>query len=270
VIGVGAFTRLSDAGLGCPDWPACYGQWFVKKPSVASHINIQKAQTEMGHRYLAGVLGVLIMMVAILCAMIASSAGFRFLIFSLGLFLLLMYQVLLGMLTVTLKLSPIIVAQHLLVGMFLLSLLWLIYLNARKINATKIQLAPFTQSKKLNTFAIICFLLLILQIVMGAWVSGHDAGLIYHGVSAVHRWGALVIGVAFLALFLGIKKVYPSHYALKNTAHLLLVFLLFQVILGAVNVIFVLPLFVAIAHNLVAATLLLIMTTINYYLVEIR
>lgn len=261
VIGVGAFTRLSDAGLGCPDWPACYGKLIAKKNINDMHINIQKAQIEMGHRYVAGLLGLLIIVIVLLCAMTASYAGFRFLIFSVALFVLLLYQVLLGMLTVTLKLSPLIVTQHLLVGMMLLALLWLIYLNVRQVHAVKTKIIT---SLSLKVFATFCLLLLIMQIILGAWTSSHDVGLIYGGFSAVHRWAALIVGCAFLSLYFWIKKTHRSNKTLKNTVHFLLALLFLQVVLGAANVLFQLPLLAVIAHNLVAATMLLVMVTINY------
>ena len=79
----------------------------------------------------------------------------------------------------------------------------------------------------------------------------------------MHRWGALIVGCAFLILFLWIKRALPENKKLSSTAHYLLMFLFLQVVLGAANVIFQLPLLVAIAHNLVAATLLLMMVTIH-------
>jgi len=254
VIGIGAFTRLSNAGLGCPDWPACYGKLIVSQPTVGAQINIQKAQIEMGHRYIAGALGAVILLVAVLTAMISSDKGRQFLVYSIGLIALLIYQVLLGMWTVTLKLSPFIVMQHLFVGLAILSLLCLIYLSLRE---KKIAPPRVFVGKKLVAFAWICFLLLFLQIILGGWTSSHYAGLLYQGISAIHRWSALVVSAAFLCLFFCIRM---------QSTYYLLALLCVQILLGALNVIFQLPLSIAVAHNLTAAAMMLMMVTIIFNL----
>ena len=273
VIGVGAFTRLSHAGLGCPDWPGCYGYLVVPKDKStlqninlnysATPIHVKKAQTEMGHRYLAGLLGVLMISVAVLCVMTARTAGFEYLIFASLLFLLLIYQVFLGMWTVTLKLSPWIVMQHLLVGMTILSLLWLIYLCSRQ---THHAVAKINFTRTFRLLAAFSLIMLVLQVILGVWTSSHYVGLLYAGVSAVHRWGALIVGCALFSLFLSIQIQYRSDRVLSKISWYLLFFLCVQILLGALNVIFQLPLFLAIAHNLIASMILLIMVTINYYI----
>ncbi|OGT44100.1 MAG: hypothetical protein A3F13_01220 [Gammaproteobacteria bacterium RIFCSPHIGHO2_12_FULL_40_19] len=269
VIGVGAFTRLSQAGLGCPDWPGCYGHLIVPKDKTTlqridlnyphAPISVKKAQIEMGHRYLAGLLGILILSVVVTCMLTARTSGFEYIVFAALLFMLLIYQVFLGLWTVTFKLSPFIVMQHLLVGMTILALLWLIYLYSRPL-----QTATINVSRLFRFLAAVGFILLIVQVILGAWTSSHYVGLLYAGLSAVHRWGALVVGCALFSLFLMIQTHYRSHLLLKKTSWYLLIFLCVQILLGALNVIFQLPLFLAIAHNLIASMILLIMVTINY------
>jgi cytochrome c oxidase assembly protein subunit 15 len=131
VIGLGATTRLLDAGLGCPDWPGCYGHFIVPTAETGQVIVAYKAWAEMIHRYFVGGLSVLILAVI---AMIVSKKSLRVrhnLILAGMLILLLAYQIMLGQWTVTLKLLPAIVTQHLLGGFLILSMLWLVYLHNR-------------------------------------------------------------------------------------------------------------------------------------------
>src|SRR3990167_251969 len=130
VITLGAYTRLKDAGLGCPDWPGCYGTITVPKtPDELAKAAAQypempfeeaKAWPEMIHRYVAGTLGILIVVLA----------GFAIRekkpLVGISLVALVIFQALLGMWTVTLKLLPVVVMGHLLGGMAILALLtWL-------------------------------------------------------------------------------------------------------------------------------------------------
>jgi len=116
---VGAYVRLSDAGLGCPDWPLCYGQPVpTQMPDDLAHA---KAWTEMGHRYLAAALGLLLLFVFFM-----SMKKRRSRLLAAALVLLVVFQATLGMWTVTMLLRPAIVTAHLLGGMATLALLvWL-------------------------------------------------------------------------------------------------------------------------------------------------
>ena len=92
VIGLGAFTRLTNAGLGCPDWPGCYGHFTVPTNQKIIHtidvkypatpLILQKARAEMIHRYVAGTLGLLIVVITFLSALISMQRGFKFLMIS--------------------------------------------------------------------------------------------------------------------------------------------------------------------------------------------
>ena len=137
VILVGAYVRLSDAGLGCPDWPGCYGQ--IVAPADQSAVDDDyagrplhsgKAWKEMIHRYLAGSLGLAILLLAVLAWRNRRQDGQPLLLPSI-LLVLVIFQAALGMWTVTLLVKPAIVTAHLLGGIATLSLLWLLVLRLR-------------------------------------------------------------------------------------------------------------------------------------------
>ncbi len=185
VIGLGAFTRLTDAGLGCPDWPGCYGHLtvpsniqslqkikalFPTQPLVAV-----KAWAEMVHRYFAGTLGCLIL--ATLVVMIRRLKQLKrkkiaFAVFALA--LLLLYQPILGMWTVTLKLLPVVVSQHLLGGMLIVGLLWLLWLHYDSSGDTAVT-DPLLI--KLRPWALLGLVFLFCQIALGAWTSTNYASI---------------------------------------------------------------------------------------------
>lgn len=297
VIGLGAYTRLNNAGLGCPDWPGCYGHLTV--PNNLSPAITHKAHAEMIHRAVAGTLGIFILAITFLSALISVKRGFQFLIISLLLFALVIYQITLGMWTVTLKLLPIIVTQHLMGGMLLLSLLWLIHLRCRQPN---VLITPSSSEKKLRVFALITLMVVLLQISLGAWTSTNYAALICHGfpfchaavplayhfksafnllspigtnyeggvlsdaarmtIQMTHRFGALITSLFILLLFF--KARYNPR--LRKIMKLALLILLIQICLGISNVLFQRPVAISIIHNLFAAILLLCLVTLNHFL----
>jgi len=133
VIALGAFTRLIDAGLGCPDWPGCYGHLLAPLTEEAqsaiaaqfpgSHLVVYKAWAEMVHRYFAGSLSMIILIMLMMTINKECRQRNNMVLVG-GLLLLLLYQVLLGQWTVTFKLLPIVVTQHLLGGFLILSVMW--------------------------------------------------------------------------------------------------------------------------------------------------
>ncbi|MGH8716848.1 MAG: COX15/CtaA family protein, partial [Burkholderiales bacterium] len=182
VVVFGAFVRLSDAGLGCPDWPGCYGHVAVPQSEEArglaqlkfpdQPLDNTKAWIEMMHRYLAGTLGLLILAIAVYAwrkrADLQQSPVLP--LFLAGLVVL---QALLGMWTVTLLLKPAVVSLHLLGGMATLALLcWLAllqYAAPQSVNTGK--------TGKLKFWGWFGLLLLALQIALGGWVSVNYASL---------------------------------------------------------------------------------------------
>ena len=305
VIILGAYTRLTNAGLGCPDWPGCYGQLTV--PQTSQHIanakerfpdrpiEHAKAWAEMTHRYVAGTLGVLI---CCLCVIhFKNSSAHRFL--STALVTLVVAQAALGMWTVTLGLKPIIVVAHLLGGFATFSLLLTLCLRQ---TTRFFAPPPGQQARRHNRLfqPLIAFALavLIVQIALGGWTAanyaatactelpicqahwtehftltealtlwGHDVAPYAGGASTyeyaqhitpdvkvtihvLHRFGAIATTVLLL---LCVTRLWRANSTL---AHGLLILVALQVGLGITNVLALLPLSIAILHNLVAALLL--------------
>jgi len=180
----GAFTRLTDSGLGCPDWPGCYGvsnpfhalgeiqQAETAMPS--GPVTVIKAWIEMIHRYLAMTVGALILVQVGMAFSKLKSLGKCPLFCSLGLLLLVCIQGAFGAWTVTLKLQPIIVTIHLMLALLLLACLTIYAQQA------------WEQSSSVHTLRIrplpaqlllIAFVVLSIQIFLGAWVSTNYAVL---------------------------------------------------------------------------------------------
>lgn len=182
VVPLGAYVRLSNAGLGCPDWPGCYGQ--ITPHHAADDINAalqanpdgvvshDKAWKEMVHRYFAGALGLLVLAIAVVAwRQRKHTHG------GVGLPLVLLativFQALLGMWTVTQLLKPVIVTAHLLGGMTTLALLvWLWRRESAQTRQTY-----FASALDLRSSAIIGLVLVFLQIALGGWVSANYAAL---------------------------------------------------------------------------------------------
>jgi heme a synthase len=161
VVVAGAYVRLSDAGLGCPDWPLCYGRPVPE--DIAGHGTLAKAWKEMGHRYLAGTLVLLVLLLAYL-----SWKARRERWIAIGILGLILFQATLGAWTVTMLLRPAIVTAHLLGGMSILALLTWLALQGTdmEVNADHLRLP-----------ALLALVALAIQIALGGWVSSNYAAL---------------------------------------------------------------------------------------------
>lgn len=179
VITFGAYVRLSDAGLGCPDWPGCYGKLSVPetKEAIAEanasypqrQLEIGKAWKEMYHRYLASGLGVLILLLAVI-AWTHRDLGLSTTLPTV-LVGLVIFQGLLGMWTVTLLVKPLIVTAHLAGGLITLMLLWWMALRSGRLFITRVN-PSFIQLRPWFWFGLI---LLSIQILLGGWTSTNYA-----------------------------------------------------------------------------------------------
>jgi len=182
VVILGAYVRLSDAGLGCPDWPGCYGklspahahQEIAEAHAELPHgpVSHAKAWKEMTHRYLASTLGLLIVIIGVMAWVKREQLqqGLGLPLFLIGFVIL---QGLFGMWTVTLKLTPIIVTLHLLGGMITLSLLtWLWQRQSVDIPAVR-----GADAEWIKPYASLALFMVLLQIALGGWVSSNYAAL---------------------------------------------------------------------------------------------
>src|SRR3979490_872531 len=219
---MGAYVRLSDAGLGCPDWPLCYGQPLPA--DIADRDALAKAWKEMGHRYLAGTLGALILAIAVAAWRLRRSAPLAS-----AIVLLVIFQATLGKWTVTMLLKPAIVTAHLLGGMATLALLtWLALQN--------LQFTEDPQSRTLRVPAFVRLVALGVQIGLVGWVSANYAAL--PAIHWTHRLFALVVvGTVAFACFRAFRVD-----ALRGIALLAAGLVIVQFALGVANVALGLPL----------------------------
>lgn len=285
VILLGAYTRLTDAGLSCPDWPNCYG--YLTAPHTASQllsaaqhypsatINVKKAWTEMTHRYVAGTEGLLILILAFSMLSRREAKDLKSSFIAIALIALLGIQVMLGMLTVTEKLKPVIVLAHLLTGLTILSMLWWTYLNAHGQDARRQK-----SSARFIPWLWLGLIVLAAQITLGGWVSTHYAGLAcidfpycngqllpslqWHNLNTdlttihmLHRLGAF-----FTATYLGIVALFLlANRSFRSLATLILALIALQITLGILNIIWLRPIWIALIHHSVALILLLTLIT---------
>jgi cytochrome c oxidase assembly protein subunit 15 len=182
VVLLGAFTRLSHAGLGCPDWPGCYG--FSHIPTEQKDISaaneafperpyeFAKAWPEMVHRYFAGTLGLLVLGLAVLSFKRENSPAKKH---SIALLILIIFQAALGMWTVTMKLHPGIVMTHLMGGLTTFMLLG--SLSLRYIYQFENR-QPIAERYQFKMLSMIVFVVLILQVALGGWTSANYAATI--------------------------------------------------------------------------------------------
>jgi len=180
VVVMGAWVRLTDAGLGCPDWPGCYGSLIVPDQQVAAEheafperpLAADKAWHEMIHRYAASTLGLTIVIIALLAWMNRRQPG-QPVALPLFLLALVIFQGMLGMWTVTLLLKPLIVMAHLLGGLTTLSVsLWLLLEARRRANER-----PEPRPHHVSWPALAGLIVLACQISLGGWTSANYAAL---------------------------------------------------------------------------------------------
>ena len=302
VIVFGAFVRLSNAGLSCPDWPTCYGKltWPTQTHEVATAnaafpdrpFENDKAWREQVHRMLVGVLSLLTFGLGIWSFVRRRDLG-TLAVVPIVACVVIVFQALLGMWTVTLKLLPLVVTSHLIGGLTLFALL--IY------TALRLSVVPAGDStnRGLRNITIAGIVLLAIQIALGGWTSAnyaalscgldfptclgawhpptdfHSAFVLWRGIGVdyeggvldapartaiqlIHRAGAAVVliyGVFVAIAAFRRRETKPFGIAIA-------IALIAQIILGISNVTLGLPLPIATAHNAGAAILLATLLTL--------
>ena len=294
----GAFTRLTDSGLGCPDWPGCYGHASPVGASQAiataqsamptGPVTLKKSWIEMIHRYLAMLVGILILTLAAFTWRTERSLW----VWPSLTLVWVCVQGTFGALTVTMKLFPLIVTLHLLGGMLLLVFLMVQLVRQRHANNhASLQAVPVW----LYLLTLVCFLSVLIQTGLGAWVSSNYAVLacdtyplcqnswwpdmnmdkafeLWRGlgldadgqalpfqaltaIHMVHRWHALLPALLLLLVAAGWWQ-----RGLKTPARLLSALLLLQFATGISNAVLGWPMLAALLHTGSAAALLLVLT----------
>lgn len=291
---LGAYTRLVDAGLGCPDWPGCYG--FLTVPQSEADIatanqrfpemplEADKAWPEMVHRYAATLLGIVILSGLGITIVQRLPLGLP-----IALTILVIAQGIFGAWTVTLKLWPQVVTAHLLGGFATVALLWIYLIRQNVVPHIALPTSAYS-------IGILVACILVLQITLGGWTSSNYAALACPDFPLCH--GQLIPDMDWIKGFNLLQDIGPNYLGgeLSNDARIAIQFthrlvafilavatiwlmtrltgqirrilgvvLMTQFALGISNVWFNLPLTVATLHNFVALVYLLVIVYILYF-----
>jgi len=308
VVVLGAYVRLSDAGLGCPDWPGCYGeispaqamQEIKAAHEVAPHgpVSMAKAWKEMVHRYLASGLGLLVLIMSVLAVKQRDRLR-QSPTLAVVTFFVVCFQGALGMWTVTMLLKPAIVTSHLIGGMTLIAMLTWLALRQR-------DWARVEKAGAFRVAAAVGLLIVACQIILGGWVSTNYAAVVctdfptcqgalvpqmdfrdaFHvlrelgqtpdaallsmaNLTAIHWLHRVGALVTFCFISVLCWRLYAQG-VLRSLALVIGAMLVLQVCLGITNVVLHLPLAIAVLHNAGAAMLLLLMVVLNFRLAQRR
>lgn len=295
---LGAFTRINDAGLGCPDWPGCFGaitapmsgqelHQALKHYSMDVPVTPYKAWLEMIHRYAASIFGSIILLLSGFMLR-QENQWFKKVLYG-ALIALVLFQGLLGMWTVTMKLHPMVVMGHLVGGISLTAIMaWLLFDLIQPRLIFKPSINKMILSMRIGVA------LLMAQIILGGWTSAtysgavcstfplcegslfpnmdmhaafltlpqsglnYQGGILSHGarvaIQMMHRYGAFVVTGYFTWLLI---VGFSTHKVSKVWPALVAFLLVLQVLLGVLNVWWYLPISLAVLHNAVALLLLL-------------
>ena len=295
VVVLGAWVRLTSAGLGCPDWPGCYGHIYPNAGQGDAQAAFQfgKALHEMIHRYFAATLVIIIFWLLVWVVRFRRDRDQPVIPVAL-LFVVVCLQGALGAWTVTMLLKPLIVTAHLLGGLCTLGLLWWLSLTPETRQ-------PLGHEAALRKFAVVALAALVMQIALGGWTSANYAALacpdlptcqhswwpqmdfrnafvLWRGLSInyeggvlenparvaihfTHRLGAVLAGSILLSLGI-IAALSARSRSLALAGRLLVLAVLLQISIGVATVHWGFPLPLATLHNAGAAFLVVSIATV--------
>jgi len=305
VIGLGAYTRLVHAGLGCPDWPLCYGHLWAPSSGGESvqasldfpdtPVDLEKTWPEMTHRYLASSLGLFCIAIVFLSIRVRKESPDIPIKHPVGLLLFIILQGMFGMWTVTLKLWPQVVTLHLLGGFTTFCLLLLLYLRVNR----SVQYQDGSLMTRI--LAKLALAMVTIQVALGGWLTSNYAAMAcislplcdVSGVSnddfvqgfnilqqiGPNYLGGQLDGAARIAIhamhrfgaiasmiIIGLLIVMMVLTKKKRLICVLTILTAMQVCLGLANVYFSMALFNAVAHNIAGALLVGSLVWINFKL----
>ena len=218
VVILGAFTRLVDAGLGCPDWPGCYGHltWPDTEHEIIAAearfpetpVESDKTWPEMVHRYFAGSLGLVILGILVVAIKGFSKIPNSPVKLPAFLLFLVIVQAAFGMWTVTLKLWPQVVTAHLLGGFATLSLLWLLVQRTGGFH-WQVSDRQAAGIRKVRPLAIATVIVVVMQIALGGWTSSNYAAMACPDLPTCH--GVFWPPADFVQGFNFFQKVGPNY-----------------------------------------------------------
>jgi len=308
---LGAWGRVTEAGLGCPEWPGCYGRLFA--PLTARDFNEarqyfprqtpeeERALKETLHRYFSGALGLLIIRLAWLGWQLKKRVRKQQVLIPALVAVLVFAQVVLGILTIKLQNKPLVTMLHISAGLTIFGLLWWVVLREQRF-WKPVAAAPAVL-KSLRPRAMLGLILVIGQLILGAWVTANyaalacpdfpacqasywpemdvlngftlwrDIGIDYEGVqldlpatTAIHM--SHRVGAGILLLYIGILSVRTIRLGARDRlcrfGMLVLFVLLAQVTLGIISVLTHLPTALVVVHSAFGALLLLSLITLNH------
>ncbi|MDP1520805.1 COX15/CtaA family protein [Porticoccus litoralis] len=300
VLLLGVLTRLSDAGLGCEGWPSCYGSSLQagSMDTAPESVLTSTAEIEIFHRYLAAVLGLMVIMLAIISWRRREMEEYPFRLPTLILFLV-AWQAVFGMWSVTLKLLPQVVTFHLIAGMVTFSLIWLLTL---RLGSRPWELNEKTdlQLQRLKPWLLVLMAALLLQIGLGGWTSANYAafacsdfptcqgewwpdmdfrqgfdftqpvGPSYLGgkletearvaIHVTHRIAGLVLAVLTVIIATPLLRIKNSQVRVLTATFVML--MLTELLLGVANNLLMAPMLTALLHHLISALLLLVLVAL--------
>lgn len=300
VLLLGVLTRLSDAGLGCEGWPSCYGSSLQagSMETAPESVLTSTAEIEIFHRYLAAVLGLMVIMLAIISWRRREMEEYPFRLPTLILFLV-AWQAVFGMWSVTLKLLPQVVTFHLIAGMVTFSLIWLLTLRLGS-RPWELNEKADLQLQRLKPWLLVLMAALLLQIGLGGWTSANYAafacsdfptcqgewwpdmdfrqgfdftqpvGPSYLGgkletearvaIHVTHRIAGLVLAVLTVIIATPLLRIKNSQVRVLTATFVML--MLTELLLGVANNLLMAPMLTALLHHLISALLLLVLVAL--------